>query len=157
MPTCKTVLFLCTGNYYRSRFAEMLFNHWIAAQPCGWRAESRGLRLSENNKGFLSPFAAEALRSRSIAADLDCFPTAVTLADVEHADLIIAVKRSEHEPLFEAQFAGVTTPIEYWNIHDIDCAQPKEALPELEQSVWRLLTRLRAEAGEPAIGELPAD
>ena len=23
----KTVLFLCTGNYYRSRFAEELFNH----------------------------------------------------------------------------------------------------------------------------------
>jgi protein-tyrosine-phosphatase len=22
----KTVLFLCTGNYYRSRFAEVLFN-----------------------------------------------------------------------------------------------------------------------------------
>jgi protein-tyrosine phosphatase len=22
----KTVLFLCTGNYYRSRFAEILFN-----------------------------------------------------------------------------------------------------------------------------------
>ena len=22
----KTILFLCTGNYYRSRFAEILFN-----------------------------------------------------------------------------------------------------------------------------------
>jgi protein-tyrosine phosphatase len=23
----KIMLFLCTGNYYRSRFAELLFNH----------------------------------------------------------------------------------------------------------------------------------
>jgi len=27
----RTVLFLCTGNYYRSRFADELFNHKAAA------------------------------------------------------------------------------------------------------------------------------
>ena len=39
----KTVLFLCTGNYYRSRFAEMLFNHLAAERGLQWRADSRGL------------------------------------------------------------------------------------------------------------------
>ena len=34
-PTMKTVLFLCTGNYYRSRFAEIFFNwHAATARPC---------------------------------------------------------------------------------------------------------------------------
>jgi protein-tyrosine phosphatase len=38
----KLVLFLCTGNYYRSRYAEELFNHLARAEGIGWRAFSRG-------------------------------------------------------------------------------------------------------------------
>ncbi|MSR59513.1 MAG: low molecular weight phosphatase family protein, partial [Planctomycetaceae bacterium] len=49
-----TVLFLCTGNYYRSRFAEVYFN-WLAAQRGSvWRADSFGLALDPNNPGPLS-------------------------------------------------------------------------------------------------------
>jgi len=48
-----TVLFLCTGNYYRSRFAEILFNAVAAKEGLGWRADSRngsrpGLRGSSS-------------------------------------------------------------------------------------------------------------
>jgi hypothetical protein len=41
----KTVLFLCTGNYYRSRFAEALFNSVAGRMGLPWRASSRGLAL----------------------------------------------------------------------------------------------------------------
>ena len=41
----KTVLFLCTGNYYRSRFAEVLFNSVAGKMGLPWRASSRGLAL----------------------------------------------------------------------------------------------------------------
>src|SRR5438132_811728 len=34
----KTVLFLCTGNYYRSRFAEVLFNSVAGKMGLPWRA-----------------------------------------------------------------------------------------------------------------------
>ncbi|MBN2191381.1 MAG: hypothetical protein JW751_01075 [Polyangiaceae bacterium] len=37
------VLFLCTGNYYRSRFAEAVFSHGASQRAVGWRALSRGL------------------------------------------------------------------------------------------------------------------
>jgi protein-tyrosine-phosphatase len=41
----RAVLFLCTGNYYRSRFAEGLFNHLASQLRLGWRADSCGLAL----------------------------------------------------------------------------------------------------------------
>jgi protein-tyrosine-phosphatase len=41
----KTVLFLCTGNYYRSRFAEVLFNSVAGKLGLSWVASSRGLAL----------------------------------------------------------------------------------------------------------------
>jgi hypothetical protein len=37
----KAVLFLCTGNYYRSRFAEVLFNSVAGKMGLPWRASSR--------------------------------------------------------------------------------------------------------------------
>ena len=41
----KQVLFLCSANYYRSRFAEHLFN-WLAPQlGLDWRADSMGLDM----------------------------------------------------------------------------------------------------------------
>ena len=49
----KTVLFLCTGNYYRSRFAEVLFNSVAGKMGLAWQASSRGLALERgvNNVG----------------------------------------------------------------------------------------------------------
>jgi protein-tyrosine phosphatase len=38
-----TLLFLCSGNYYRSRFAEHLFNAIADRDQLPWRADSRGL------------------------------------------------------------------------------------------------------------------
>jgi hypothetical protein len=58
-PESRTVLFLCTGNYYRSRFSEYLFN--ALAQKCGlnWQATSRGLKAwMAANEGPLSEFTA---------------------------------------------------------------------------------------------------
>ena len=37
------VLFLCTGNYYRSRYAEILFNFHATALGVPKRADSRAI------------------------------------------------------------------------------------------------------------------
>ena len=42
----KVVLFLCTCNYYRSRFAEIVFNHKARKAGLDWQATSRGLARS---------------------------------------------------------------------------------------------------------------
>ena len=39
------VLFLCTGNYYRSRFAEILFNIYARDRGVPWNAVSRGIAV----------------------------------------------------------------------------------------------------------------
>ena len=42
----KRVLFICTGNYYRSRFAEEWFNFLVRQERAlHWVADSRGLAL----------------------------------------------------------------------------------------------------------------
>jgi len=60
----KTVLFLCTGNYYRSRFAEELFNHHAERAGLDWTAQSRGLALERgaHNVGPISPVALHGLK-----------------------------------------------------------------------------------------------
>ncbi|HEX3600375.1 MAG TPA: hypothetical protein VHU84_09555, partial [Lacipirellulaceae bacterium] len=60
------VLFLCTGNYYRSRFAEIYFN-WLAQQRgLAWSAESRGLALDDCNNGPISRHTLSILKMRGI-------------------------------------------------------------------------------------------
>ena len=65
-----TVLFLCTGNYYRSRFAEILFNSVAGKMRLPWRASSRGLALERgvNNVGPMAVSAVKALESRGLRA-----------------------------------------------------------------------------------------
>src|SRR5262245_59358254 len=53
----KKILFLCTGNYYRSRYAEEIFNHIAEQRGLAWRAFSRGAaeRGSPDNVGVRCP------------------------------------------------------------------------------------------------------
>ena len=65
-----TVLFLCTGNYYRSRFAEVLFNSVAGKMGLTWKASSRGLALERgvNNVGPMEVSAVKALEARGLRA-----------------------------------------------------------------------------------------
>lgn len=49
----KIILLLCTGNFYRSRFAEVLFDFAAPVECPGWTAISRGIAvdLGINNVG----------------------------------------------------------------------------------------------------------
>src|SRR5215470_2131131 len=117
----RTVLFLCTGNYYRSRFAEELFNHHALRAGLSWVARSRALAIEcgVNNIGSLSPFAMEALEKRGLVAkDGERSPQQCAVVDLESADLIVALMDSEHRPLIRERFRGWEDRVEYWQVGD---------------------------------------
>jgi protein-tyrosine phosphatase len=143
----KNVLFLCTGNFYRSRFAEIVFNWHAARRGVAWRAESRGLALDNCNVGPISRHTLHHLRSRGILSDAcERHPLAASDADFAAATHVIAVKEKEHRPLVESRFAKWRDRVEYWQVHDLDCALPGEAIPELERLVLQLLDKLAKQA-----------
>ncbi len=138
------VLFLCTGNYYRSRFAEHVFNHYAPHFKLSCHAFSRGLATYQVPKdaGPISPYALEGLASRGIRDVQIRSPIALTELDLKSADHIVALKYAEHHPLISRNFPDWINRVEYWHVHDIDQAAPEEALPQIEMAVQGLLARL---------------
>ncbi|HVX14664.1 MAG TPA: hypothetical protein VHC22_25980 [Pirellulales bacterium] len=139
------LLFLCTGNYYRSRFAEIFFNWHAEQRGLCWRAESRGLALVKENVGPLSCYTVRRLAAHGIStAAHQRLPLAVCEMDLQTAHHIVAVKEAEHRPLIQAKFPTWIDRVEFWTVHDVDCAAAEEAIPLLEGEVMQLLDRLAA-------------
>jgi protein-tyrosine phosphatase len=137
----KTVLFLCTGNYYRSRFAEVLFNSVAERMGLPWKALSRGLALERgiNNVGPMAVAAIKVLEAMGIRAAeaVARFPAQVTADDLERADRIVALKQAEHLPLLQERFPAWAEKVEFWHIDDAP-----EVLGLIEREVIGLVARL---------------
>lgn len=120
------VLFICTGNYYRSRLAEILFNYHAKNAGLDWEAKSRGLVPETNLKG-LSESAKRYLEQRALGVGLDTArdPRFISVEDIEKSDYIIALNRQEHEPLLKTRFGQIPKTLEkkgrltYWNVADL--------------------------------------
>src|SRR5437588_4432549 len=139
--SARTVLFLCTGNYYRSRFAEVLFNSVAGKMGLAWQASSRGLALERgvNNVGPMAVSAITALEALGVrAADAVArLPAQVTSDDLERAALIVALKHAEHLPLLQERFPAWVEKVEFWHVDDAP-----EVLGLIEQEVMGLVARI---------------
>lgn len=140
------VLFLCTGNVYRSRFAETLFRHVSWNRRLGWAAMSRGLSREFRvlrPDGPMSPHAVDGLRRRGIAVPEPLRPPRKAHRhDLQSARHVVAVCEREHRPLIEAAFPGYADRVEYWDIDDLDVCPPDVALAKLSDHVVELVDRL---------------
>ena len=141
----KIVLFLCTGNYYRSRFAEIMFNHLARQDRLGWEATSRGLAL-ELGAGKLGPISRHALarlNARGVPLDRPVrYPLPLDGSMLTSAHHIVALKQDEHLPLLLQRFPQHLSRIEFWQVSDLDCAPPDEALAQIENGVVAPIERL---------------
>jgi protein-tyrosine phosphatase len=149
----KAVLFLCTGNYYRSRYAEILFNSVAARMNLPWKASSRGLALERgaNNVGPMAREALTALEARGLRAVEECgrFPVQVLFEDFERANWIVALKEAEHLPLIQERFPAWAEMVEFWHVDDAP-----EVLDLIEREVMDLAARLIA-GGRKRMAPLP--
>lgn len=144
--TQRRVLFLCTGNFYRSRFAEAVFNHHAANRSLGWSAFSRGLAI-HLAKGSLSVLTAAALTERDIDLRYTAATrVALTEADLQGADLVIALRDAEHRPMIIEQFPHWEPRIHFWDVADVEDLPHVEALTRIEAQVLALLAELSVEA-----------
>jgi protein-tyrosine-phosphatase len=141
----KRILFLCTGNYYRSRYAEELFNHLARREGLNWEATSAALAIERgiDNVGRMSRSTLDALEADDVrAAGTACLPRRCTATDLAEANLVVAVKEAEHRNLLADRFPGWQDRVIYWHVHDVDAAHPVEALSQLRRLVGELLRSL---------------
>ncbi|MBV8781894.1 MAG: low molecular weight phosphatase family protein [Phycisphaerae bacterium] len=141
----KTVLFLCTGNYYRSRFAEVLFNHLAQLAKLSWRADSSGLALEFGtfNIGPISRDTLAQLKTCGISHNPSRNPKQCTVDELKQANLVVALKEAEHRPMLKRRYPGWAERVEYWHVHDLDQATADAALSEIDLHVRALIERLK--------------
>lgn len=146
------ILFICTGNYYRSRFAEALFNFFRDQAPSGrikdWHAISRGLDLAalttEQKMSDVSPITAQELTRLQIPLSYaPGKPTALAIQDLEESSYVVLMNQSEHEPLLKHQFPQA----DFSKIHDLAIPDSKHletpaALSLIKNRVAELLQQL---------------
>lgn len=136
------VLFLCTGNYYRSRFAEILFNTLAVEAGIPWRASSRGLatEVIGPEYGPISPLALRVLYERGIqVGDEVRSPIQLSERDLLAANRVIAIDEDEHRPMLARRYPGWEERVEYWHIPDVHRATAEEALNAIEAKVNELI------------------
>ncbi len=141
----KRVLFICTGNYYRSRFAEAFFNHRCELEPIGWSAFSRGLaiHLAPSDPPISGHTSEWLLKSGIESRHTAPFSVQLSEADLASADVVIALKEKEHRPMFARQFPHWENRVTYWAVSDLDVIDSSEALPAIERHVAALIDQLR--------------
>jgi low molecular weight protein-tyrosine phosphatase len=139
------LLFLCTGNYYRSRFAELLFNALAPAHNLPWQAFSRGvaLEMGLGNVGPMNPLALQTLQALGItSAGFGRYPMQVQEDDFRDAQIIIALHEAEHRPYLHTRYPAWVDRVEYWHVRDCVPMPTYDPLQEITRAVQQLLARL---------------
>ncbi|GAB2197615.1 arsenate-mycothiol transferase ArsC [Sessilibacter sp. MAH4] len=140
------LLFLCTGNYYRSRFAEQYFNHHCQRLALPWRAYSKGLLRNmalSPNLGPLSAHTKTYLSELGITPGDSRWPESVELEDFDQYHRVIAASRDEHYTMMQEHFGDLADCIDYFEVEDLHIESSESALPKLVIALDRLIEEIQ--------------
>ena len=136
----QSVLFVCTGNYYRSRFAEYYL--CFLADLNDWKISvfSKGLNIYNNNNiGPVSSHTKAYLKSLEIPLPIPIrFPKPLLENDFRQYERVIAMDREEHHPMILEQFPSMIDEVEFWKFPDTHLMAPNEMLPNLKEQIDRV-------------------
>lgn len=137
----RKILFVCTGNYYRSRFAEIYFNH-LAGQlqprggPLNVRAYSRGLEVFKCcNEGPISEYTLSYLSQLNIRPVTVDYPVQLLEADFRQSGQTIVLDEAEHRPMLKKYFPEWEDKVTYWQFRDLEFDRPEQVLPALDKHI----------------------
>lgn len=131
------LLFICSGNYYRSRYAELFFNDHALKKQIYLTAASRGLAANEgHNVGPIAPHVLARLKLHGISVDEPIrFPMQLEEKDLLESNLVIALDRSDHQPMMANQFPAWADRITYWDVPDLNILDSDGAFAAIEGKV----------------------
>ena len=138
------ILFVCTGNIFRSRFAEEVFNHLCKINGVDATAFSAGLQVGRYNQrkiyrpamNELERLKIEPLRSNEDSVHINDI-------DVSIYDQIICMDEEEHKSMVRSNelLSGFT--LQYWNIVDMPKVPSDISLPKCYKKVETLIDQLK--------------
>lgn len=126
----KHLIFVCTGNYYRSRLAEILFRHYSGEESGRWTARSRGLSVTGALHG-MAPEAVSFLEAMGVSdTESSRDPCPLLVDELIAAGHVVLMNRMEHEPMIGKDFRAVylrlleKKAVTFWNVFDLPRKKP---------------------------------
>lgn len=132
------ILFLCTANYYRSRFSEMYFNHLAEIEGLSVRADSAALEMAKwrsYNPGELSEHTIFALGELGVVIKQPYREPRQFDPKASAGMRLIALSETEHRPMVSRLFPDVLKEVEFWKVEDVDFETPEKAIAVMKESV----------------------
>jgi protein-tyrosine phosphatase len=142
------VLFVCTGNYYRSKFCENLWQFLLKKFDQKGTVSSSGFKpelalLWKEAFGNISPFTSRALSRIGVPVYDDSSLHLLNQDEIYNCDKIVLINRSEHMNLLKD--SGLRVPLDKlvtWENGDVDQEFPIESIFLMMSNVCKMFQEL---------------